>query len=304
MNDLPANFEKILSINTTTKQIIYFGHSQGGASILAGMSEKFEYFKEKLKVIVLLAPAARVDNINSNILHFISDIDLDERLKSRNILEILPYDPELCSLNIKIGRYYPLLSQALLEMTSDESSLVNCPERIRMYMAHYPSGSSLKSVTHFKQLIYAKEFQQFDYGKEINLNKYGSERPPIYDLSKIQNLPIILCGGLNDKLTHINDIRWLKAQLNSNTLFSYYEFQFMGHASFLINSDITWFNFVLRDIYKLLDQDTKVTSPTSEKLTNDTSLTINKISIECKKENKKNYENGSYEGKIQVKNRM
>ena len=26
----------------------------------------------------------------------------------------------------------------------------------------------------------------------------------------------------------------------------------MGHASFLIGSDILWFNYVLRDIYKIL----------------------------------------------------
>jgi lysosomal acid lipase/cholesteryl ester hydrolase len=253
MYDLPANFEKILSINTTTDKIIYFGHSQGGASVLAGMSEKLDYFKSKLKAAILLAPASRVDSYDSHFLTFIRDIEIDEKLKNRQIFEILPHDPNMHDLSVKIGKIYPTLHYAMLELTSDEESWMNCPERIKVFMSHYPSGTSVKSISHFRQIIDAKSFQHYDYGIEENMRRYGTPEPKKYDVSSIEGIPIILCGGLNDKLTHIKDIRWLKTEIENKSLFSYYEFDHMGHASFLINNDITWFNFVLRDIYKIIE---------------------------------------------------
>jgi lysosomal acid lipase/cholesteryl ester hydrolase len=253
--DTPANIEKILSINKDFTDIIYFGHSQGGASILAGLCEKLEYFKSKLKLIILLAPASRVDNYNSNLLTLLKELDIDEKLKTKNIYEVLPHHPYMSNLSMKLSKIYPTLHYAMLEMTSDEDSWMNCPERIKVFMSHYPSGSSVKSLTHFKQIINSKTFQYFDYGEEENIKRYGSSTPKIYNLKLIEGVKIVLCGGIKDKLTNIDDIRWLKSQLNGKSLLSYYEFEHMGHASFLINNDITWFNFVLVDIYKTVDEE-------------------------------------------------
>jgi len=255
--DTPACLNYILDVNKSSKKIIYLGHSQGGASLLSGICEKYNFYHEKILVAVLLAPASRVDSIDSNLLHFLKKIDIDDKLKEKNMHEVFPFDPDMIDLNIKISKVYPTMSYALLEMTSDEVSWVNCPDRIKVFFSHYPSGTSLQSITHFKQLIESKKFQKFDYGKDENLKVYGVENPPEYDLSIIKDIPIILCGGLNDKLTHITDIRWLKSQIGENNLkfFSYYEFEHMGHASFMVNSNITWFNFVLHDIYEVMKMD-------------------------------------------------
>ena len=43
----------------------------------------------------------------------------------------------------------------------------------------------------------SKMFQKFDYGAARNLQEYGSEKPPVYDLSKIK-LPVCLFYGKND----------------------------------------------------------------------------------------------------------
>jgi lysosomal acid lipase/cholesteryl ester hydrolase len=262
MYDLPANIDQILKVNCSGEKIIYFGHSQGGASVLAGMSENIDYFKKYLRTVVLLAPASRIDRYDSSVLNLLREIQLDEKLQSRGIYEVLPHNPDLNSLSVKISQIYPTFHYAMLEMCSDEESWMNCPERIKVYMAHYPSGSSLKSLIHFKQLIDAKQFQKFDYGEEENLKLYGSAKPAKYNLENIKDIPIILCGGLNDKLTHIEDIRWLREEIKS-TIFKYHEFDHMGHASFLINNDITWFNFVLRDIYQILKNEQIIKNKTN-----------------------------------------
>jgi pimeloyl-ACP methyl ester carboxylesterase len=289
MYDTPAHLEKILSINKHSSKVIYFGHSQGGASILAGMSEKLEYYKDKLKIVVLLAPASRVDNLDSKLLTFLKEIEIDVKLESISLHEVLPYDPELNALNIKFTQIYPTMHYAMLELTSDEISWMNCPDRIKVFFSHYPSGTSVKSLTHFKQLIESKNFQHFDYGEVENLKKYQSPQPKQYELTNIVDIPIIICAGLKDKLTHINDIRWLKSQI-SKTLYSYYEFEHMGHASFLINNDITWFNYALRDIYKILDEELNINNIVKN-LERETSFKIGE----------KIFENGSYEGTLPAK---
>jgi lysosomal acid lipase/cholesteryl ester hydrolase len=245
-----------MEINSNIEKIIYIGHSQGGASILAGMSEKLDYYKEKISAVILLAPASRVDNHDSSLLTIMQELNIDKTLERKNIYEILPYQPEMKNLSIKLSKYYPTLSHAMLELVADEDSLVMCPNRLKIYTSHYPSGTSLKSLLHFKQIVEAKSFQHYDYGNEENIKRYGKSTPKEYDLSSLNGIPIILCGGMKDKLTHIKDIQWLKSELSkTNSLFSYYEFEFMGHASFLLNNDITWFNKILRDLYKILEKE-------------------------------------------------
>jgi lysosomal acid lipase/cholesteryl ester hydrolase len=257
--DTPAYFQKISEINPNIDGIIYIGHSQGGASILAGMCEKLEYYKQKLIAVILLAPASRLDNHDSSLLSTLHELKIDKTLEEKNIYEILPYLPEMKSLSMKISKYYPTLNHAMMEMVSDENSLVICPNRLKIYTSHYPSGTSLKSLLHFKQIMEAKTFQHYDYGSDENLKRYGMTTPKIYDLSKIRGIPIILCGGLKDKLTHIKDVQWLRNELlKTNSLFSYYEYEYMGHVSFLLQNDITWFNNILRDVYKILQKEKKV----------------------------------------------
>jgi lysosomal acid lipase/cholesteryl ester hydrolase len=299
--DIPANIDQILKINCSGEKIIYFGHSQGGAAILAGMSENIDYFKQYLRTVVLLAPASRIDRYDSSVLNLLREIQLDEKLESRGIYEVLPHNPDMNSFSVKISRIYPTFHYAMLEMCSDEVSWMNCPERIKVYMAHYPSGSSLKSLIHFKQLIDAKQFQKFDYGEEENLKLYGSAKAPKYNLENIQDIPIILCGGLNDKLTHIEDIRWLREEIKS-TLFRYHEFDHMGHASFLINNDITWFNFVLRDIYQIIHNERDINSKIKieEKKESDNLKTI-EINHISEKNSYQNLNENQNNNKIEIK---
>ena len=176
--DTPACLEYIIELNKITKKVIYFGHSQGGASILAGMCEEYNFFKDNLLLVVLLAPASRIDRFDSYILDFLQKIDLDDKFKKHKIHEVFPYDPDVIDLNLKLSKFYPTISYAFLELTSDEASSVNCPDRVKVYFSHFPSGTSRQSVTHLKQIINSGKFQKFDYGPEENLKIYNSENAP------------------------------------------------------------------------------------------------------------------------------
>lgn len=62
-----------------------------------------------------------------------------------------------------------------------------------------PSGFSLKTATHFIQIM-ESEFRQYDYGPNTNLKVYGDEKPPIYNLTKI-TCPVSIHYSVGDFLT-------------------------------------------------------------------------------------------------------
>jgi hypothetical protein len=213
------------------------------------MSEKFEYYKNILLSVILLAPASRIEKADSVILQLMLPNMNVENLGD----EILPENQNLKNISLRFSKYYSTLNHAMIELASDEIPLVNCPERIKVYLSHYPAGTSLRSMLHFKQIAEAKAFQTYNYGDvEENLKRYGEKSPKQYDLSKIEGMNIIICAGKMDKLIHIEDIRWLRDQLKGKNNLKFYEFEYMGHLSFLLSNDITWFNFVLKDLYNIL----------------------------------------------------
>jgi hypothetical protein len=54
-------------------------------------------------------------------------------------------------------------------------------------------------------LVTDGKFQKFDFGKTKNLEKYGSERPPEIDVSKISKIPIAMFAGNKDELADVTD---------------------------------------------------------------------------------------------------
>jgi lysosomal acid lipase/cholesteryl ester hydrolase len=241
---------KYILEKTGQKKVIFIGHSQGCASLLAGLAENFEFYKKVLLNCIFLAPASKIENSDSLFIQLISR-QLGEDNKGD---EILPDNQYLTKINNKFAKYYPTLNHAIMELASDEISLVNCPDRLKIYLAHYPSGTSYKSLNHFKQISEAQRFQAYDFGyPEENEKRYGTKKPKEYNLGNIEGLNFIICAGKMDKLVHIDDIQWLYDQLKDKNNVSLHQFQFMGHLSFLLSNDITWFNFVLIDIYKHLN---------------------------------------------------
>ena len=92
MLDTPACLDYILSVNTSTNKVIYFGHSQGGCMIFAGMSQKIEYYKSVLLAVVGLAPASQLNFVSSDLLNFINEYFVYYFLQDNKIYEVLPFD--------------------------------------------------------------------------------------------------------------------------------------------------------------------------------------------------------------------
>lgn len=57
------------------------------------------------------------------------------------------------------------------------------------------------------------DFKKFDYGSAINLELYGTEKAPRYELERMKIIPTVLITGLNDQTVDVRDIYWLQDHL-------------------------------------------------------------------------------------------
>ena len=248
--DLPCILEYIMERNKSGERIIYFGHSQGTAMLFSALTSNCEYFKQYIKLFVALAPIARITHMSSNILTGLENFNAHEVLKFTNIYEVLPEYKSSGTITSFFNKNFSWLTNFGLSLVCDEkSSEDNDQKQLGVFLKHFPSGTSLKALIHFVSIYKHKEFIHYDYGEEANMFIYGQREPLIYDLSKINNFPIMLVCGEDDMLATPNDVKWLYEKIKSNVIY-FNIFPHMGHASFLIGKDIFWFNSILAIIEK------------------------------------------------------
>ena len=248
--DIPAVIKYIKEINKSNEKIIYFGHSQGTTSMLSGLTQKYDFYKDNIKLFVALAPIARLNYLDSTLLSVMSKISMHKLLKQIEVLEVCPNTEGTKKILNFMDKYANGLTNFIFGLLSDEDSK-QCNNKYSMsvYLNHYPCGCSLKCLIHFVQIIENKKFVKFDYKKEANYFIYNQIKPPEYDLSKIKDIPVMLIGGEKDKLSTREDIKWLINELNDNVIYTKIV-ENMGHLSFMIGKDFSWFDEVLQIILK------------------------------------------------------
>jgi hypothetical protein len=66
-------------------------------------------------------------------------------------------------------------------------------------MGHFPHGASVRSLSHYGQILIADKFQRYDYHNATkNLEEYGQSSPPEIDISSISQVPISMFVGKLD----------------------------------------------------------------------------------------------------------
>ncbi|CAH1639490.1 unnamed protein product [Spodoptera littoralis] len=210
MIDLPAMIDYILK-TTGKDQLHYIGHSQGGtvflvmASMLPEYNNKIasahlcagvgyqEYFPdEQLKQSALMTDMIYYTALQAGAVE----------LFPPNSIEMLPDDifqwPEYClgSKNMK----YMCQIFGITRITNNYNAATDQP------------GAALKQMAHYGQNIRDKLFRRYHYGSAGNQEKYGSELPPKYDLSKITTF-VTMHYTLNDNLLDERDVLAMVADI-------------------------------------------------------------------------------------------
>ena len=113
---------------------------------------------------------------------------------------------------------------------------VNDNTAVQRLGSYFTQGFNIKSFEYWMQIYSQHRFAKFDRGQTKNLQLYGSNEPPIVDISSIRDVPIALMVGVYDKHFSIYDSRSLKAKLDSSTLKFYKEYKY-GHISYISAKD-------------------------------------------------------------------
>lgn len=211
--DLPAMIDYVLNA-TGEKRLYYIGHSQGTTAAFALLSENAEY-NDKIKLLTVLAPVATIGHM-SVFLKYIAPFsnNLGYLMKILGENEFLPNGPHMEFFKrlfcVSVDRLF--CEDIVFAFFGADKKQLN-ETRLGVYAAHFPAGSSTKSVVHYGQMVNSKKFTKFDYG-QLNMDHYHQENPPEYDVSLIKT-PVALLWAPNDHYADPEDVDVLQKKLKS-----------------------------------------------------------------------------------------
>ncbi|TNV78929.1 hypothetical protein FGO68_gene5820 [Halteria grandinella] len=239
--DVPAEIDFILE-STGQEKLSYVGHSEGTTQMFIGLSMLPEYYAEKMNLFVALAPVASLNHTMSTALKIMAaNVDQVEHylIDTLGMYNVFPPNyytqwetAELCSTMASFCSEF-------LTLIADLDPSVDNLNRTMTYLTHFPSGAGYRNLVHYAQLINSDKFLRYDFGTAINQQKYGQSTPPEYPLEKI-NVPVGMFVGLEDELGDPEDCRWLHNKI-SKTVTYYKEYPFLGHMTFAIGKDMSFF---------------------------------------------------------------
>jgi pimeloyl-ACP methyl ester carboxylesterase len=231
-HDVPANVDYVLQV-TGRPDVTFVGHSQGTSQFFAAMIDESlqSDLLQKVNLFVALSPVTFLANQGSTLIEVMSDFDLGA------VMELAyPYGFLTWSSVSGVADFFCKATAGLLckigvdlvAGVSDEDSY----QGLTNFTAHYPAGTSVKSLEHYEQLAKTTKFQDYDYGLNGNLERYGSSSPPEFDLSRAR-IPTALFIGGSDDLAGPVDAGHAAALLPQDTLVFHEVFDDFSHATWL-----------------------------------------------------------------------
>jgi lysosomal acid lipase/cholesteryl ester hydrolase len=235
--DLPSMIEFIKS-TTGVDKITYIGHSQGTTQMFAGMSYYPDYFQSVLNGFVALGPVTSLKRINSSFARFAAERLIDKISSLFKSQEILHNSASADKFQDFVCNHMTVLCKSFFGRVSELNPDDNNLERMAVFVGHFPSGSSVKSLQHFAYLTKTGDFADPEF------------KP--YPLEKVEDIPIGLFVGDNDRLATPEDNRKLGEILHANKCLKFYkEYDNMGHLTFFLNKDNEYIDDVLEFIEDL-----------------------------------------------------
>jgi pimeloyl-ACP methyl ester carboxylesterase len=246
--DDKANIKFILE-KTGQSKLAFIGHSEGASTMIAALTtQEAEWFKQRVSILIALAPVSRMENMKSTLLRVLGANDFAIGLvRFFGVKEWFYPNIYTRTLFNNICNYVPQICEFNLKYITDGDPTLNDRNSFRIYMGHFPGGLSVRTLDHELQIFRAKRYQYYDFGKDGNLEKYGTETPPEIEVSKIQGMPIAMLIGDQDLLGDVKDNEWLRDRLGRNVVF--YKVYNLGNSSFYVAKDIETY---LKDVVDLL----------------------------------------------------
>lgn len=235
IHDLPSMIEYVLN-STGRTNLTYVGHSQGTTQMFAALTMNNDYYKQRLNGFIAFGPVTSLANIRSGFIKTLAEFRLDTLFYYLNFHEMLGTSASVEAFEDVVCKHFGILCSGLLELLSDVNEDNDDMDRFLVFIAHFPSGTSLKTLIHFADSYRHGRFAQLD----------GTP----YNLDNIKDIPIGLFVGGNDRLATVDDNKNLKVFLDRNNDVKFYDvYDSMGHITYFISKD----NCHLKDALDTMD---------------------------------------------------
>lgn len=263
--DLPAMTDYIRE-KTNNEKIYYIGHSQGSLIMFARLAEDRE-FNKKIHMFIALGPVFSLHGIKSPIKYFAQFYNtLEVGQWVMGGAELLPNSAAGKWLSTKIHRFmgnhddFRFIGENLLLSIAGFSPSRYCIDRLPVYLAHTPAGTSIQNIIHFAQMVAHNDTRKYRFPtEEENQAAYGSSIPPTYDLTAI-NVPVALYWGTEDWFADTEDVLSIIPKLK--TLIKTKELKRWDHLEFLYGSEASR-TLYLEIAHMILDNEEKLNSHAS-----------------------------------------
>ncbi|XP_061723503.1 lipase 3-like [Cydia pomonella] len=211
--DLPAVIDYVMK-STGLPKVNFIGHSQGTTDFITMASLKPDY-NAKIQLSVHLSPVVFLTTFSIPILKLLAPSvhSFKDAFDKAGFSEVLAKHQLAHAFMEYSCRFAPdaICGTGLYVTTGYKSGTIS--SRILSVAAgHLFSGVSTKSLAHLGQLIASQKFQRYDEGTAGNIERYGTPRPPEYNLSKVTS-PVLLMTGQNDFLSPLDDVNKLASKL-------------------------------------------------------------------------------------------
>lgn len=244
--DLPDTIKFVLK-KTNKSKLGYVGHSQGTLIMFGLLSEQPNY-ADIVEPVIALAPVAYCRHVISPVKYFsiyapaFQYVDMVFAPPNFAVKYLAPLvcKPEMIMKEICANILF-------LGIGFDWDELDNT--RVNGYLGHMPSGTSVKNIAHYGQMVMSGKFAKFSHGILGNIMQYGSSSPPEYDLGKIRSKSLVLFVADNDWLASPQDVADLRASLKvkpyavyniseEKPKWNHIDFVYAKHAGEIINPKI------------------------------------------------------------------
>ncbi|XP_023947434.2 lipase 3-like [Bicyclus anynana] len=216
--DVPATIDYVLKY-TGEDKVNFICYSQSGTTLLILCSERPGYCESKVNVFLGLAPSVKISNMKSTVVR----VFLESLIRLKGILTTLGINEVLAKGGVThdfIGLVCLLRPAANIICGTGAGFLDSSHpgsvtgETWQMVSRHTPAGTSLRTLLHYSQIFKTDKFEKYDFGKARNLEVYGTEQPPTYNLANV-TVPVVLLHGSNDHFIDENNMLWLQQELQN-----------------------------------------------------------------------------------------
>uniref|UniRef100_A0A8B9C538 Lipase n=1 Tax=Anser brachyrhynchus TaxID=132585 RepID=A0A8B9C538_9AVES len=171
--DLPAVINFIVK-KTGQEKLYYIGYSQGTTIAFIAFSTMPE-LAQKIKLYFALAPVTTIKYARSAAVKLLY---LPEKMLRVCIIVASSVEPCNCSVR------------------REHSLFIFFQNRINVYIAQTPAGTSVQNIVHWSQEAHSGKFQAYDWGSsKKNIEKYQQATPPLYNVEEMTVPTAVWTGG-------------------------------------------------------------------------------------------------------------